>query len=92
MTINKKDCVDCLYRKGKECSLKECFFDAEDRQEKINRLKEIYEQKKNKKSFTVEDLYMDFRKVTPKIGLWLDTSEQFPEQSVEEILIHFGEQ
>jgi len=41
-------------------------------------------------SFTVEDLYADFMKETPKIGFWLDTSEQSPEQSVEDILLHFG--
>ncbi len=39
--------------------------------------------------FAVEDLYADFMKETPKIGFWLDTSEQSPEQSVEEILLHF---
>ncbi len=39
--------------------------------------------------FTVEDLYTDFMKDTPKIGLWLDTSEQSPEQSVNNILQHF---
>lgn len=39
--------------------------------------------------FTVEVLYADFMKETPKIGFWLDTSEQSPEQSVEEIFLHF---
>lgn len=32
--------------------------------------------------FTVEQLYSDFLQETPKIGYWLDTSEQSPEQSV----------
>lgn len=41
--------------------------------------------------FTVEALYKDFMKETPKIGFWLDTSEQSPEQSVEDILLHFAE-
>ena len=41
--------------------------------------------------FTVEALYADFMKATPKIGFWLDTSEQSPEQSVEDILLHFAE-
>lgn len=41
--------------------------------------------------FTVEALYTDFMKETPKIGFWLDTSEQSPEQSVEDILLHFAE-
>ncbi len=40
--------------------------------------------------FTVEDLYEEFMKETPRIGFWLDTSEQSPEQSVEKILFHFG--
>lgn len=40
--------------------------------------------------FTVEALYEDFIKETPKIGFWLDTSERSPEQSVEDILLHFG--
>lgn len=42
--------------------------------------------------FTVEALYADFMQKTPKIGFWLDTSEQSPEQSVENILLHFGMQ
>lgn len=40
--------------------------------------------------FTVENLYADFINKTPRIGFWLDTSEQSPEQSVENILLHFG--
>lgn len=39
--------------------------------------------------FTVEALYADFMKETPKIGFWLDTSEQSPEQSIADILLHF---
>lgn len=42
--------------------------------------------------FTPEALYADFMRETPKIGFWLDTSEQSPEQSVEDILLHFREQ
>lgn len=41
--------------------------------------------------FGPEDLYTDFMRETPRIGFWLDTSEQSPEQSVEEILSHIGE-
>lgn len=41
--------------------------------------------------FTVEALYADFMRETPKIGFWLDTSEQSPAQSVEAILLHFEE-
>jgi hypothetical protein len=40
--------------------------------------------------FTVENLYAEFLKETPKIGFWLDTSELSPEQSVDSILLHFG--
>ncbi|HCL03666.1 MAG TPA: phosphotransferase [Lachnoclostridium phytofermentans] len=40
--------------------------------------------------FTVENLYAEFLRETPKIGFWLDTSEQSPEQSVDNILLHFG--
>jgi chloramphenicol 3-O-phosphotransferase len=40
--------------------------------------------------FTVEALYADFMKETPRIGFWLDNSEQSPEQSVETIFSHFG--
>jgi predicted kinase len=39
--------------------------------------------------FTPEALYADFIKKTPKIGFWLDTSEQSPNQSAEDILLHF---
>ncbi|BFH62487.1 AAA family ATPase [Paenibacillus azoreducens] len=39
--------------------------------------------------FTVEQLYSDFLQKTPKIGYWLDTSEQSPEQSVDDILLHY---
>lgn len=39
--------------------------------------------------FTPETLYADFMRTTPKIGFWLDTSEQSPEQSVGDILLHF---
>ncbi|AEY66177.1 AAA family ATPase [Clostridium sp. BNL1100] len=39
--------------------------------------------------FTVETLYENFMRETPRIGFWLDTSEQSPEQSVEDIMLHF---
>ena len=41
MAIKKENCMDCLFRKGKGCSLKECFLDIENRNE-INKLKEIH--------------------------------------------------
>ncbi len=41
--------------------------------------------------FTVENLYADFMRETPRIGFWLDTSKQSPEQSVEDILLHYGQ-
>lgn len=36
--------------------------------------------------WTVERHYSDFVAATPRIGLWLDTTEQGPEQTVDEIL------
>ncbi|MFT4107022.1 MAG: AAA family ATPase [Lacrimispora sp.] len=42
--------------------------------------------------FTPEALYADFMKETPQIGFWINTSDQSPEQSVEDILLHFKEQ
>ncbi|UPK41574.1 AAA family ATPase [Paenibacillus pabuli] len=39
--------------------------------------------------FMVENLYSDFLRETPQIGFWLDSSEQSPEQSVNDILLHF---
>lgn len=40
--------------------------------------------------FTVEDLHASFLKETPRIGFWLDTSNQSPDQSLQEIKLHFG--
>lgn len=40
-------------------------------------------------NFSVESLYADFMKETPRIGLWLDTTTQTPEQVVQDILQHF---
>lgn len=37
--------------------------------------------------FDVETLYADFLRETPRIGLWLDTSEQSPEQTAGDILL-----
>lgn len=42
-------------------------------------------------SFSVETLYANFMRETPRIGYWLDNSEQSPEQSVQDILFHFDE-
>jgi chloramphenicol 3-O-phosphotransferase len=36
--------------------------------------------------WTVEDLDAAFRRETPRIGLWLDTSDQTPDETVTEIL------
>ncbi len=36
--------------------------------------------------YTVEDLYRGFMDKTPRIGLWLDTSDLTPEETVDEIL------
>lgn len=42
--------------------------------------------------FAPEALYAEFMRETPKIGFWLDSSAQSPEQSVEEILLHYKTQ
>ncbi len=39
--------------------------------------------------FDVEALHRRFLEETPRLGFWLDTSEQTPEQSVDAILRHF---
>jgi GrpB-like predicted nucleotidyltransferase (UPF0157 family)/chloramphenicol 3-O-phosphotransferase len=36
--------------------------------------------------WTVEELYEGFAATTPRVGLWLDTSDQAPEETVDEIL------
>lgn len=40
--------------------------------------------------FTVEVLYEAFMRETPRIGFWIDTSEQTPEETVDEILRYYG--
>jgi GrpB protein len=37
-------------------------------------------------AWTVEQLYEGFRTATPRVGIWLDTTELTPEQTVDEIL------
>lgn len=37
-------------------------------------------------SWTVDSHYADFVSTTPRIGLWLDTTEQTPDETVDEIL------
>ncbi|HEY7422327.1 MAG TPA: GrpB family protein, partial [Gaiellaceae bacterium] len=48
------------------------------------------EQKREDKGYsdgwTVEGHHADFVRTTPRVGLWLDTTEQTPEQTVDEIL------
>ncbi len=39
--------------------------------------------------FSIEDLYRSFMTETPKIGFWLDNSEQTAEQSAQCIAAHF---
>jgi hypothetical protein len=39
-----------------------------------------------KGGFTIEELDRDLREATPQVGLWLDNSDQTPEQTVDEIL------
>ncbi len=40
--------------------------------------------------FSVEQLCADFLRETPRIGLWIDSSQQTPEETVEAILQHSG--
>jgi len=40
--------------------------------------------------YTVESLYRGFMESTPRIGLWLDTSDLTPEETVDEILRQLG--
>lgn len=48
--------------------------------------REAGRQNKGYRRWTVEELYEGFATGTPRVGLWLDTSEQTAEQTVEEIL------
>jgi len=41
--------------------------------------------------FTVEALYEGFLRETPRIGFWLDNSNQTPEQTIAAIVEHFCE-
>ena len=41
--------------------------------------------------FTVEALYEGFLRETPRIGFWLDNTNQTPEETAEAILKHFSE-
>ncbi len=41
--------------------------------------------------FSVEQLHRGFVDDTPRLGLWLDSSQQEPEQTVDEILARAGE-
>jgi chloramphenicol 3-O-phosphotransferase len=36
--------------------------------------------------WTVERHYAEFVETTPRLGLWLDTTEQTPQETVDEIL------
>lgn len=38
--------------------------------------------------FSVEKLYQDFLRETPRLGLWIDNSDQRPEETAGEILAH----
>ena len=41
--------------------------------------------------FSVEELHREFARETPRIGLWLDTGEQAPGQTVDEIVARADE-
>lgn len=55
----------------------------------IVKRREVTRGKVGYSGFTVESLYENFLKETPRIGFWLDTSELTPEQTVDEILSYF---
>ena len=40
--------------------------------------------------FAVEPLYESFMATTPRIGLWIDNSNQTPDETVDAILAHFS--
>ncbi len=44
------------------------------------------EDKRYSGGWTIERHYADFVATTPRVGLWLDTSEQEPEETVDQIL------
>ena len=48
--------------------------------------RELHRGKTGYTGFTVEALYNTFMQTTPKIGFWLDNSNQTPQQTVETIL------
>ena len=48
--------------------------------------RELHREKTGYVGFTVEALYNTFMQTTPKIGFWLDNSNQTPQQTVETIL------
>ena len=48
--------------------------------------RERYREKTGYSGFTVETLYDTFMQTTPRIGFWLDNSNQTPQQTVETIL------
>ena len=42
------------------------------------------------RGWTVEAHHEEFMATTPRLGLWLDTSDQTPEETVDEILARTG--
>jgi GrpB-like predicted nucleotidyltransferase (UPF0157 family) len=44
-------------------------------------------QEKGYERWTVDELYAGFAGSTPRVGIWLDTSEQTPDETVDEILV-----
>ena len=41
--------------------------------------------------FSVEKLHVSFMRETPRLGLWLDTSDMTPEETVDRIMEHYGQ-
>jgi hypothetical protein len=48
--------------------------------------RELHREKTGYGEWDVEDFCASFESETPRIGLWLDTSDQTPDETVEEIL------
>jgi hypothetical protein len=50
--------------------------------------REELREEKGYSEWTVEQLYDEFVSGTPRLGLWLDTTNLTPEETVEQILAH----
>lgn len=53
------------------------------------RQREANREKKGYTGFEIEPLYNSFMRETPRIGLWIDSSNQTPQQTLDDIIKHF---